>query len=96
MGRRHGPNSRSDPAPQALSNQPMTGHNGEACYCIEQNGGGGGVLELEEKVEGLESVVAQLKVDIKELLVDFKELSLRGQNPMMLKLPRESVARINS
>ena len=54
------------------------------------------MLELEEKVEGLESVLAQLKVDIKELLVDFKELSLQGQNPMMLKLPRESVARINS
>ena len=57
---------------------------------------GGGVLELEEKVEELESVLAQLKVDIKELLVDLKELSLRGQNPMMLKPPRESVARFNS
>jgi len=27
--------------------------------------GGGGVLELEKKVEELESVLAQLKVDIK-------------------------------
>jgi len=74
----------------------MTGHNGDASYCIEQNGGGGGVLELEEKVEELESVLAQLKVDIKKLLVDLKELSLRDQNPMMLKPPRESVARFTS
>ena len=58
--------------------------------------GGGGVLELEEKVEELESVLAQLKVGIKEFLVDLKELSLRGQNPMMLKPPRESVVRFNS
>ncbi len=58
--------------------------------------GGGGVLELEEKVEELESVLAQLKVDIKEFLVDLKELSLRGQNAMMLKPPRESVVRFNS
>ncbi len=54
------------------------------------------MLELEEKVEELESVVAQLKVDIKELLVDLKELSSRGQNPMMLKPTRESVARFTS
>ena len=58
--------------------------------------GGGHVLELEEKVEELESVLAQLKVDIKELLVDLKELSLRGQNPMIPKPPRESVARFTS
>jgi hypothetical protein len=32
--------------------------------------GGGRVLELEQKVEEVESVLAQLKVDIKELLVD--------------------------
>jgi archaellum component FlaC len=58
--------------------------------------GGGSVLELEEKVEELESVLAQLKVDIKELLVDLKELSLRGQNPMIQKPTRESVARFTS
>ena len=58
--------------------------------------GGGGVMELEDKVEELESVLSQLKVDIKEFLVDLKELSLRGQNPMMLKPPRESVVRFNS
>ena len=51
----------------------MTGHNGEASYCIEQNGGGGRVLELEQKVGEVESVLAQLKVDIKELLVDLNE-----------------------
>ena len=54
------------------------------------------MLELEEKVEELESVLAQLKVDIKELLVDLKELSLRGQDPMLIKPPRESVARFTS
>ena len=54
------------------------------------------MLELEEKVEELENVLAQLKVDIKELLVDLKELTLRGQNPMKLKSPRESVARFTS
>lgn len=74
----------------------MTGHNGEASYCIEQNGGGGRVLDLEQKVEEVESVLAQLKVDIKELLVDLKELSLQGQDPMILKPTRESVARYTS
>ena len=54
------------------------------------------MLELEEKVEELESVLAQLKVDIKELLVDLKALSLRGQDPMIIKPPRESVARFTS
>ena len=54
------------------------------------------MLELEEKVEELESVLAQLKVDIKEVLVDLKELSLRGQNPMIPKPPRAGVARFTS
>ena len=52
------------------------------------------MLELEEKVEELESVLAELKVDIKDLLVDLKELSLRGQNPMILKPTRASVDRL--
>jgi hypothetical protein len=54
------------------------------------------VLELEQRVEEVESVLAQLKVDIKELLVDLKELSLQGQDPMILKPTRESVARYTS
>lgn len=51
------------------------------------------MLELEQKVEELESVLAQLKVDVKGLLVDLKELALRGQDPMTPKSSSESVAR---
>lgn len=54
------------------------------------------MLELEQKVEEVESVLAQLKVDIKELLVDLKELSSQGQDTMILKPTRESVARYTS
>ena len=50
------------------------------------------MLELEEKIEELESVLAQLRVDIKEVLVDLKELAYRDQNPMKLKSPSEDVA----
>ena len=53
-------------------------------------------MELEQKVEELEGVLAELKVDIKDLLLDLKELALRGQDPMFLNPPRESVARFTS
>ena len=49
------------------------------------------MVELEEKIEELESVLAQLKVDIKEVLVELKELALRDQHPMKLKHPKGSV-----
>ena len=49
------------------------------------------MVELEEKIEELESVLAQLKVDIKEVLVDLKTLASRGQNPMIIKQPKGSV-----
>ena len=51
-------------------------------------------MELEQKVEELEGVLAQLKVDIQEILVDLKELSLRGQDPMNIRPANESVARV--
>ena len=54
------------------------------------------MLELEQRAEEVESVLAQLKVDVKDLLVDLNELSSQGQDTMILKPTRESVARYTS
>ena len=43
---------------------------------------GGGVMELDERIDQLETDLAQIKVDIKEVLVDLKELILRDKNPL--------------
>lgn len=49
------------------------------------------MVELEEKIEELESVLAQLRVDIKGVLVDLKELASRDQNPIKQKSPSDGV-----
>ena len=39
-------------------------------------------MELENRIEQLESQLALIKVDIKQVLVELKELVLRDQNPL--------------
>ena len=50
-------------------------------------------MELEEKIEVLESALVSLKVEIKGLLIDLKELALRGQDPVRQSPANEKVAR---
>jgi hypothetical protein len=47
----------------------------------------GGEVELEDKIEEMESSLANLKVDIKGLLIELKELAHMGQDPIRLKRP---------
>ncbi len=39
-------------------------------------------MELEERIDQLESDLAMIKVDVKQVLVDLKQLILRDQNPL--------------
>ncbi len=51
------------------------------------------MVELEDKIEELESSLANLKVEIKGLLIELKELGHMGQDPIMQKRPFETVSR---
>ena len=48
------------------------------------------MAELDDRVEQLESDLADLKVGIKGLLIDLKELVLREQNPLADPDPEQS------
>ena len=50
------------------------------------------VMELEEKIEELEGLLANLKVEIKGLLIELKELALRGQDPIRQNRPQAMVS----
>ena len=50
------------------------------------------MVDLEDKVEELESSLANLKVEIKDLLVELKELARMGQDPIRQKRPFEMVS----
>ena len=49
-------------------------------------------MELEEKIEELEGLLANLKVEIKGLLIELKELALRGQDPIRQNRPQAMVS----
>ena len=51
------------------------------------------MVEMTDRVEGLESTLAQLKVEMKQLLVELKELALRNSEPLKPRtLPAPSTA----
>ena len=39
-------------------------------------------MDLDERIDQLETDLVQIKVDIKQVLVDLKELILQDQNPL--------------
>ena len=49
-------------------------------------------MGLEEKIEELEGLLANLKAEIKGLLIELKELALRGQDPIRQNRPQAMVS----
>ena len=51
-------------------------------------------MESEEKIEELEGLLANLKVEINGLLIELKELALRGQDPIRQNRPQATVSAV--
>ena len=49
-------------------------------------------MESEEKIEELEGLLANLKVEINGLLIELKELALWGQDPIRQNRPQAMVS----